>query len=395
MRLGRGLARAAVGVLVVTITLAGLVLLDRRVDVGVLESWEAPAFYRSAADASPGEPGSIAKVESILSGPADARAWRVLYHSRDESDRDVVVSGVVVAPVAPAPPGGRTVVTWGHPTTGVAQRCAPSLNIDPFILIEGLQDLIRHGYVVVATDYVGMGAPGRNEYLVGTTAGRTLLDIARAGRTLTGASDRLVVWGHSQGGHAALFAGQLAPTYAPELQLEAVAVAAPATDLGALLTADIDDVSGVTIGSYAFDAYSTVYGPPLDSILTPAGAAATPGMANLCLLGQNKELHTIATPLIGRYLRADPATTEPWAGLLQQNTPGATRLTVPLFVAQGETDALVRPEVTARFVAHERSLGTTVEFDRIPDTGHGLVGLRALKTLLPWLASVGAGPVRD
>jgi hypothetical protein len=38
-----------------------------------------------------------------------------------------------------------------------------------------------------------------------------------------------------------------------------VATAAPATDPAALLDADIGDVSGVTIGAHAFDAYAEVY----------------------------------------------------------------------------------------------------------------------------------------
>jgi pimeloyl-ACP methyl ester carboxylesterase len=226
-----------------------------------------------------------------------------------------------------------------------------------------------------------------------------VLDIARAARALpgAGASDRLVLWGHSQGGHAVLFAAERAPTYAPELDLEAVAVAAPATDLGELLDADIGDVSGVTIGSYAFAAYASVYGPTnpgmaLDTILTPAGVAATPRMADLCLIGQNAALHTIAGPLIGGYVAHDPATTEPWSTYLAENTPGATKLDVPLFVAQGQDDQLVRPAITAQFAAHEKALGTDVTYDSIPDTGHGLVALRALPNLLPWLAQVGAGP---
>jgi len=392
MRLGRSLLRVIVTVLVVLGALVSWALLDRRVDEGAVERWEAPGFYAAAADAPSGLPGELWRSEPILSAPDGAQAWRVLYHSRDVHGQDVVTSGTVIAPIAPAPAGGRTIVSWGHPTTGAAQRCAPSLNLDPFILIEGVQDLLRHGYVVVATDYTGMGAAGPDAYLVGTTAGHNLLDIARVARQIpaAGASDRLVLWGHSQGGHAVLFAAQDAPTYAPELHLEAAAVAAPATDLGSLLNADIGDVSGVTIGSYAFSAYASVYGADLNTILTPAGVAATPAMANLCLIGQNSALHTIARPLIGHYLSADLATTQPWATLLAQNTPGATPLTVPLFIAQGQSDQLVKPWITAEFAAHERSIGTTVRYDSIPDTGHGLVALRALKTLLPWLTEVGA-----
>jgi pimeloyl-ACP methyl ester carboxylesterase len=203
-----------------------------------------------------------------------------------------------------------------------------------------------------------------------------------------------VLWGHSQGGQAALFAAQLAGTYAPELDLRAAAVAAPATDLGALMRADIGDISGVSISSYAFSAFAEVYGPStpdaeLSTILTPAAVAALPSMAKLCLIGQNKALHAIGEPLIGDFLSSDPETTEPWATLLSENTPGAVAVPVPLFVAQGEADKLVRPEATAAFVAHERSLGASVESVRIPDTGHGLVAIRALHGLFDWLPTVG------
>ena len=139
--------------------------------------------------------------------------------------------------------------------------------------------------------------------------------------------------------------------------------------------------------------YRGTPGATLDTILTPAGAAATPGMAQLCLFGQNGELHRIATPLIGGYLAGDPSTTEPWATLLRQNTPGATRLPAPLFVAQGAADVLVRPELTWQFADHECSLGTHVTRLSIPQIGHGEVALRALPTLLPWLRSAETGTV--
>lgn len=96
--------------------------------------------------------------------------------------------------------------------------------------------------------------------LVGETTGNAMLDAVRAAESLTetGASTDVVMWGHSQGGQAALFAAQLAPTYAPELTVKAVATAAPAADLTALMGDHLTDVSGVTIGSYAFTAFSEV-----------------------------------------------------------------------------------------------------------------------------------------
>ncbi|WP_103379924.1 alpha/beta hydrolase family protein [Pseudonocardia dioxanivorans] len=380
--------------------LAGVLLLascgsdtERRAVDGLVDSWTAGPFYTLPDPIPPGAPGTLVRSERLGSAPAGAIAWRVLYHSRDVTGADLLTSGVVVAPAGPAPAGGRTVVSWGHPTTGTAQRCAPSVGDDPFDLVEGLSDLLRAGYVVAAADYPGMGAPGPASYLIGATAGDSVLDAARAARALpeAGASDRLLLWGHSQGGHAVLFAAQLAAAYAPELRLLGVATAAPATDLADLLRADIGDVSGVTIGAYAFAAYSAAYGVPLDTILTPAGAAATPAMARLCLIGQNAQLHDIATPLVGHDLGGDPGLVQPWARLLAANTPGTTRLDVPLLVAQGGADTLVRPQVTTAFVARQCALGTHVTSLPLPGVDHGFVALDALPTLLPWLAAVERG----
>ena len=67
-----------------------------------------------------------------------------------------------------------------------------------------------------------------------------MLDSVRAARELpnTGASNRFAVWGHSQGGHAALYTGEVAARYAPDLKLVGVAAAAPATYLVELFDAD-------------------------------------------------------------------------------------------------------------------------------------------------------------
>lgn len=364
-------------------------IIGRRVVEGLIEEQHEAQFYRVPNPLPYGQPGQLVRAESLASIFPGARAWRLLYHSTDVHGADILVSGVAVASDGPAPSGGRTIISWGHPTTGTAQRCAPSVGIDPFDTIEGLHELVTAGYLVVATDYAGMGAAGPPSYLIGVTASNNVLDAARAARQLpdVGASDRLVLWGHSQGGHAALFAGQRAAEYAPELKLKGVAVAAPATNLGELLNSDIGDVSGVTIASYAFSAFSQVYAPGtnLNTILTPAGVAATPQMNALCLFGQNRELHAIARPLIGGYLAGDPTATQPWATLLAQNTPGAVALPVPLFIAQGTDDTLVRPQITQQFAEQEQRLGTAVTYVAIPNTGHGLVALRALPHLRTWL----------
>jgi pimeloyl-ACP methyl ester carboxylesterase len=358
-----------------------------------------PSFYALPTPPPSGDPGDIIRTEPIESAPVGTSAWRVLYHSRDLAGRDVPVSGVVIVPDEPAPDGGRTVVSWAHPTTGAAPPCAPSLELDPFSMIEGMHELLAEGYAIAATDYPGLGVDGASSYLLGVPESNSVLDIVRAANDIDGADvgTHVVLWGHSQGGQAALFAAERAADYAPELTITGVAVAAPAANLNALMTDDIVDVSGVTIASFAIPAYQAAYGDrfgedAIGAILTPAGAASTPKMAALCLLSQTEEIHAIAGPLVGDYVTGDPATTEPWKTMLAENSAGGTPLTVPVFVGQGLADELVRPAATEGYVELLCTQNADVTFHRYPDVTHGLAAYAALPDLLLWLPTLDDRP---
>ncbi|MGJ0388175.1 alpha/beta fold hydrolase [Microbacterium sp. WCS2018Hpa-23] len=393
-------------VLLVVALIAGVFAVDavRRHVEGEADLQTDPAFYTVPDPLPAGDPGEIIRVEAIASAPLGSTAWRVIYHSRDVSGTDIPVSAVVIIPDTPAPAQGRTVVSWGHPTTGAAQKCAPSLGVDPFQLIEGVHELLLEGYAVVATDYPGLGVQGASSYLLGIPESNSVLDAVRAARAIKDAQigERFLLWGHSQGGQAVLFAAERAEEYAPELTLLGVAVAAPAADLTELMSDDIVDVSGVTIASYAIPAYEAAYADrysadELAGILTPAGIAATPDMAALCLLSENKEIHAIADPLIGGYVTSDPSTTEPWKTLLTENSAGSTPITVPVFVGQGLADELVKPAATEDYVTLLCSQGVDVSSHRYPDVDHGLAAYAALPEMLIWLSGVtsGAAPTSD
>ncbi|PRA83430.1 alpha/beta fold hydrolase [Microbacterium sp. MYb66] len=356
-----------------------------------------PAFYAVPTPLPEGEPGEIIRIEAIASAPVGTNAWRVVYHSRDIAGEDIPVSGIVIVPDGPAPEGGRTVIAWAHPTTGAATRCAPSLGLDPFQDIEGMHELLAEGYAIAATDYPGLGVEGDSSYLLGVPESNSVLDMVRAAREIDDArvSEHLVLWGHSQGGQAVLFAAERAAEYAPELKLEGVAVAAPAANLNALMTDDIVNLSGVTIASFAIPAYEVAYADTYSSsaitaILTPAGLEATPDMAALCLLTQNEEIHEIADPLVGAYVTSDPASTEPWQTMLEENSAGNSPISVPVFVGQGEADELVLPSATEGYVKLLCSQNADVTFHRYPDVTHGLAAYASLPDLLLWLPTLGS-----
>jgi pimeloyl-ACP methyl ester carboxylesterase len=383
-------------VVVVVLVQAFVLLENSRLLGDAVESSTLAAFYQQPVGAATGKPGSLVKSEPLIGAPFASRAWRIMYRSTDLNGSPIVVTGIVVTPLGFPLSGARTVLAWGHPTTGTAPSCAPSRSFDPFNGIEGLRLMLTRGYTVVAPDYAGMGTSGPNSYLVGDTAAHTVLDAVRAAGHIPAAQagNRVVMWGHSQGGQAVLFAAQDAATYAPELKILAVAAAAPAADLSSLMAAHVNDISGVTIGSYAFPAFASVYGSSvpgakLRNILTPAAIQNLPEMNRLCLLPNLSKLHAIGTPVVGHFFLHDPTTAQPWARLLTENSAGQSTFTAPLFIAQGESDKLVPPGSTTAFVQHEKQKGMNVTYNRVPLATHGTIAYLTLPALGLWLDRIG------
>ena len=171
---------------------------------------------------------------------ANARYTKlVLYTSRTPQNRVVAVSGSVAVPKGKPPKGGWPVITWAHGTTGVADVCAPSRdfagtpNPTGETYINGdLSAWLAAGYAVLRTDYQGLGTPGKHPYLIGKAEGRGVLDIVQAARELDPRiGKRYLISGHSQGGHAALFAAGEARKYVPKLRLRGTVAFAPASHI--------------------------------------------------------------------------------------------------------------------------------------------------------------------
>ncbi len=289
--------------------------------------WLEAMLSFKTADASQG-PGSIVRVWPLLGGgPGNSEAFRILYRSTSPSGQPIEVSGAIYWNPGPAPAGGRNVIAWAHPTSGVVQACAPSLMPDNAGMVWGLADMLAKGYVVVATDYPGLGTPGIHPYLIGASEARAVLDSVRAARNLprTDASNRFAVWGHSQGGHAALYTGQLAASYAPELKLVGVAAAAPATYLAELFEADAKSPTGKELTAMTIYSWSKLYNTPASALVEPAAMGPFQSMARDCIesLAEFKAITDAEKPLQRiKFLKADPTKTEPWRSIMLKNTPG-------------------------------------------------------------------------
>ena len=356
------------------------------------------AFYDARPEELPGKPGTIIRSEPLTGAPLGATSWRVLYRSVGLDGQPIAVSGVVIVPLEEPPPGGRPIVAWAHPTSGIVPRCAPSLALLLYQEIAGSRDMIRDGYIIAATDYPGLGTPGPHPYLVGVSEGRAVLDSIRAARELVGsaASRKAALWGHSQGGQAVLYGASLAKDYAPEIELVGVAAAAPATELKVLINNDLGTPGGKNLLAMALWSWARVFDAPIDKVVVPAAMPAIDRLAAQCLESPVDILprERVGKELQERFLSVDNLTAlEPWRTLMDENTIGLLPPPVPVFLAQGTTDDTITPSVTANYMERLCKNGSKVAYLSMPGVGHGFAGAKAAPTAIAWMGDRFAGEV--
>lgn len=336
-------------------------------------------------------PGDILQSSTFPGAPAEAAGTRILYASTAPDGSPIAVSGLVIVPATPARPDGRPVVAWLHATTGVDRACAPSEGPAPFGQIQGLAAFLAAGYVVVATDYPGLGGPGVHPYLVGASEARAALDSVRAALHLPGtqASARFAVWGHSQGGHAALFTAELARSYAPELRLVGAAAAAPVTDVAALIETPGDDPLWGALVSYLVFSWSRVSGAGRDGLVPAADPAVIDRVAKDCLqtARELQRLLTDAAPLHGTPVTPDAH----WRRLLADNAPRPRPDDPPVFLAQGDDDPVIPPPLTKTFARRLCEDGVSVRYLGMPGVDHYRAAMRSADEAAAWIAGRFAG----
>jgi alpha-beta hydrolase superfamily lysophospholipase len=330
------------------------------------------AFYAPPVPLPLGAPGDVIRAVPIAA-PAGARAWRVLSHTRALTGEERALSSVVIAPDGPAPKRGRVIVSWAHGTTGLADQCAPSKDPNVALSFPWIGDLLAAGYVVAATDYQGLGTPGLHPYLVGESEGRAVLDAARAARQLpTGAGKRVLIAGHSQGGHAALFAGEIAHEYAPELRVLGVASGAPVSDPARFL--DLTAASQTTAGFVLMGVSGYLVAYPelarMPSILTPEAALR----ADLAQSGCAGEvLGTFANDNVSALFAQDLRQNPVWARRMDENAAGRRPAGAPVLVWQGSDDTLTPAAINGDYVKQACAQGSTVAYDVYDGADHGTV----------------------
>ena len=321
------------------------------------------AFYDPPADL-PHKPGALLRSEPLkdVMLPAGMRGWRILYATTVDDNMPATAVATVFAPTDSST-GPRPVIAWEHATTGLLQKCMPSLLSAASKGILEYNRIVMAGWVVVATDYSFAEKGGPHPYLIGEGEARAALDSVRAARQISELTldKRMVVWGYSQGGHAALWTGIVGPRYAPDLEILGVVAIAPAANIKNILAMNV--AMDKLFGPYLALSYSRFY-PDItfEQALRPEAFDAARQMVNLCDFvppEDSERFQALAATFDGPALAT--SSNKALQARLEQNTAGGP-IQAPVVIAQGLSDVVVPASATDAYVEERCAAGQQIEY---------------------------------
>lgn len=402
----------------------------------VLADPPIPPFYEAVTKMAPnGKLGQIIKKEQIKTSVKDAQAWRIAYISSDVNDVQTISTALIVAPIGKAPAGGRPIMAWAHGTTGTAQSCGPSQVVNPavplneYFLVNGnswtdyglpsVDTFIKEGYVVVGTDYQGLGGGGKHQYVVSSTQGRDVINSARAAASMqeVGASKKAVVYGWSQGAGSTIAAAS-SPDYIAKKGTVAdgveflgfVAMAPPdlaVTAAGKTLDQAAADkmleglVSGFSKTIFDFAHFAmTMWGTQaaypslkLNDIFTDeASKVLDEVFSNKCMHVVSDTLNYAYADSYKNLMKEKPINTLEWAKAFIKGGVAPVKPVAPVVVYWGTKDTTLPPIMGKLYHEQMCALGGNVERIQLPgEQTHFSTPGAAEAFYLPWIKDRLAG----
>jgi acetyl esterase/lipase len=171
-------------------------------------------------------------------------------------------------------------------------------------------------------------------------------------------------------------------------------LAAPATELGALMRADMNTPGGNNLLAMTLWSWDRVFGAPMHQIVNADAIPTVDRLAHICIESpiDLRPRAAMGASLQEHFLKVgDPTTIEPWHTLLAENTVGMPPAPLALLVAQGTADETVDPPVTADYVKKLCANGNMVQRLLLPGVGHGMAGRDSATAATQWMSDRFAG----
>ena len=340
--------------------------------------------------------GSLIKVEattdtSLYTLAPNLALSRILYQSKTSTGRLVPVSGYVLWPYSARlnHVGKQSVVVWAHGTSGASAECAPSNNRFLWHHFQAPYQLALYGYVVIATDYAGLGVgvdavgnPIVHEYLTGCAqAGDVFYSILAAREAFPDLSTDFVVVGSSQGGGAAW-------AFAEELVHEPLP-----GHLGTVTLSPVTRILDLPLDEPIFPFVLLNLVPTLQRNhgLADLNEIFTPkGVQNAKTLYELQGTSTINFALQGPDLiKPDWHTHSSIQSYQSAAANGGKKISGPMLIIQGGDDPIISTPTVEAAVDKLMDLhpNSCVEYHLLPNVTHAPVMYAGLPAYLDWIAA--------
>ncbi|MBJ8345457.1 lipase family protein [Antrihabitans sp. YC2-6] len=334
-------------------------------------------------------PGTVLATRgvSIPGLPVPTTSTQFLFRSTDSKGRPIAAATTVIVPDAPwSGDGPRPIVSYNIAIDSLGNQCAPSYTLPRGTAgeVEFISDLLTQNVAVVVTDYQGP----RQSYSAGLVSGRTVLDSLRAARSagLSPAAP-IGITGYSGGAIASGWAAQLAPAYAPELNIAGVALGGAPTDYNLLH----ESMNGtLSSGIYLAAIFGVLREYPELIQFTNANG--------LRLMQLRKDQCGALLSALGiLFLTAESLTTTPDAysrelmqQILAENKMGAVPPTAPIFLYQGLQDEWIPKEGAENLQNEWCAQGASVRLEEL-EGDHATVFRTGTPNAIEWLGARLAG----
>lgn len=336
-------------------------------------------------------PGTLIRtvqLDPALSLAGAARAYRILYSTTDQHNSPAVSTAAVFVPRGTAPQGGWPVIAWAHGTVGLGDDCTPSAHPRSERDNEYLSHWLDQGYVVVGSDYTGLGTPGLMSYLNSVATAHAVIDSVIAAQHLElPLSPKWALVGQSQGGAAAMASARWATEFSQGTGLDyrgVVATGTPANIDDVVITAGPDMALPPELGpiASAYTAYILAgfreARPDIavNSVLSAAGLAAADKAETLCTAPLST---TLAGMTPQQFFVAPLASLPGMRGALADfmGTP-ASGYDRPIFLGVGLKDRDVPPSSTLKFADQLKANGQDVTLKIYPNDDHSSAVLTSM-----------------
>jgi hypothetical protein len=347
-------------------------------------------FYTAPNPIPAVPPGTIlrsrAATIAALGVPLPVKAWNVMFASTDVDGNPAAAMATIFLPLTAPATSPRPLVSYQMAEDSDSLACSPSYEMSIGTEKEepSFMPLLALGWTVVVPDYEGL----KSAFTVGLQAGRGVLDGIRAAEKfgpagLEGARTPVGLWGYSGGGLASAWAAEMAPAYAPELNIVGVSAGGVASDIGAVARyIDGGPASGIELAGAV--GMSRAY-PQIATLWNAAGRAMAASIGEQCIeqyvanfpLKKLSAYTTVANPLELPWVRA----------ILNANRLGVRKPKAPLFIYHSVADELIPMAGVNALVARYCSEDVTVAYYQDVASEHVSLAVSGAPAAIAYLAA--------